>query len=227
MSRYYAYLKKAVSYLENYQGDQPFSLYCKQQFALDRKMGSTDRRVVRHYCYSYFRIGPAFPTLSLADKVIAAVYLLSNELDPLVSLDKPEWATLFSSNLQERFDSFPLKVGWTALFSASPAFSIGIDLQTWLRAQWIQPDVFIRLRPGKEKLVWDQINKAGLTAHSISRSCVSFSAATNLDAINGLNKNFVVQDYSSQQIAQLLDLLPSSSVKKVWDCCAASGGSHC
>ena len=224
MSRYHAYLKKAVSYLENYQGDQPFSLYCKQLFAADRKMGATDRRLIRQYCYAYFRIGPAFPSLSLADQVVAAVYLLSDKLDPLVSTHKPEWAALFTENLEERLQTFPVPFHWDSFLVDAPLFSTGIELKNWLRAQWIQPDVFIRLRPGKEKKVWEQIDKMNLPAQSIATSCVSFPSSTNLDLIQELNRDFVIQDFSSQQIGQFFEFMPRTSVKKVWDSCAASGG---
>ena len=224
MSRYHAYLKKAVTYLENYKGEQPFSIYCKQLFAADRKMGSTDRRLIRHYCYSYFRVGAAFVHYSIEEKILASVFLLSTSPDPLVTSLKPDWSPFFSEDIEVRMRLFSATFNWSALFPYELNLSGNIELNDWLRSQLRQPDVFIRLRPGKEKIAKEHIGKLKLPVHSISPTCISFPAAVNLDLLPGLNRDYVIQDYSSQQIDQLLQLVPTNVISSCWDCCAASGG---
>jgi 16S rRNA (cytosine967-C5)-methyltransferase len=50
--------------------------------------------------------------------------------------------------------------------------------------------------------------------------------STKLDGILKINDEVVIQDLSSQRIFQFFELIKSSnsSIKNVWDCCAASGG---
>jgi 16S rRNA (cytosine967-C5)-methyltransferase len=56
-------------------------------------------------------------------------------------------------------------------------------------------------------------------------NAVAFQENIDVESFAILNKEVVVQDYSSQQIATLLQLIPTTNYrKKVWDCCAASGG---
>ncbi|MBK8951620.1 MAG: hypothetical protein IPM85_04085 [Chitinophagaceae bacterium] len=97
----------------------------------------------------------------------------------------------------------------------------------------IQPNLFLRLRPGYErKKLFAKLEKAEIEFETIGTNCLSFSNAIKLEEIVELNREAVIQDYSSQQVGkifrsiseQLVRLGRSGQPLRVWDCCAASGG---
>jgi 16S rRNA (cytosine967-C5)-methyltransferase len=55
----------------------------------------------------------------------------------------------------------------------------------------------------------------------VEGNCIQLNNAIDLSKVNGLNKNFVIQDKQSQKV---FSNLPVAKIKTVWDCCAASGG---
>jgi 16S rRNA (cytosine967-C5)-methyltransferase len=91
----------------------------------------------------------------------------------------------------------------------------------------IQPDLFLRIRPGKHKRVITQLQEAGIDFSFLNDDCIQLSNQAKLDDILKIDKDVVVQDYNSQRAA---DLFKNSKLKNqnskfsVWDCCAASGG---
>ena len=58
----------------------------------------------------------------------------------------------------------------------------------------------------------------------LNENCIAFSNTTKLDAVIEADREAVVQDYSSQQVAAFLKPLQGDQQLSVWDCCAASGG---
>ncbi len=254
MSRYHAYLKKAVAILEAYKGQEPFSLFVKQQFSLDRKMGSTDRRWVRHYCYCYFRLGKALPHLSISDKILIGLFLCSKKEDPLLALERPMWNDRISADLAEKagllYDEAATKLvpndtglpaplvtvltdevrlaAYTRLlqevFPCQELFSESLKDSDWVLSLFEQPALFIRLRPQKELQVVEALQAQAITYEQITPQTLSLPATTSLSSWPGLNRDFVIQDLSSQRIATLLSSLPGYAQKKMWDCCAGSGG---
>jgi 16S rRNA (cytosine967-C5)-methyltransferase len=59
----------------------------------------------------------------------------------------------------------------------------------------------------------------------MSDTCIALPPATDIDTVLEINREVVVQDYSSQRMATFME--PANYQQqnyKVWDCCAASGG---
>ena len=224
MSRYHAYLKRAVSLLEHYDGNEPFSIYYKKQIALDKKVGSTDRKLIRHYCYSFFRIGFSCATLTIEERLLIAVYLIQGDTDPLIKAVRPAWAAHGTITFDQRvalvcpgfdgFDVFPF------LFS----FSMGMKQKEWGESLLVQPDFFIRIRPGKQSKVVNKLQEAAIPYTLISPMTIALPAATSLENLLDLNLDYVVQDLSSQRVGEFIQPLLPVTIKSVWDCCAASGG---
>jgi 16S rRNA (cytosine967-C5)-methyltransferase len=102
LSRYHAYLKKAVAILALYKGQEPFSIFSKQQFSLDRRMGATDRRWVRHYCYCFFRMGKALTDLPIEERILLGIFLCGKKEDPLLALLRPEWNQLMTAPVGDK-----------------------------------------------------------------------------------------------------------------------------
>lgn len=220
MSRYHAYFKKAVAILEAYKGQEPFSVFLKQQFSLDRKMGSTDRKCVRHYCYCYFRLGKALMDHSTADRLLFGIFLCSKSVDPLLALERPQWNRQIAtaSQIEKRNELLQQVFPYHDLLSES------IKGSDWALSLLEQPLLYIRLRPGREQQVLEALQRQSISYEAVAEYTLSLPATTSLNSWPGLNRDFVIQDLSSQRLASLLSLLPVSAQKKMWDCCAGSGG---
>ena len=249
-NRFASYLKKAVGIIESYPGrQQPFSLYLKQTLATDRRAGAQDRRRMRQYCYPYFRLGYALQNLPTDEKIILALYLTTNNvdtpLDPLISILKPQWIkrfhdimerdnnnqmkpTIFMEKLLDtRLRSSGCNLSWTDIFPFD-AIQVSSDIprETWLKSILVQPSLFIRTRPGKFNTLISQLLKANVVWKTCNiPNCIQLPSATNLDFVQGaLDRDYVVQDYSSQRVGELFQLLGNIKIGKVWDSCAGSGG---
>ena len=91
-----------------------------------------------------------------------------------------------------------------------------------------QPDIFIRIRPGKKEKVIRKLKAADISFVEINEQCLSFPGQVKLDKVLILDKEAVIQDLSSQRTGNVLkSKVESGKWKvswKVWDCCAGSGG---
>src|SRR5690606_19333933 len=105
--------------------------------------------------------------------------------------------------------------------------SIDADLFAW--SHLIQPDLFLRARPGKVESVKDKLTKAGMPFLQ-SGNAFRLSNASKADTVLETDREAVIQDLNSQrtaaflQIKEFLPLASRSYLSRVWDCCAASGG---
>jgi 16S rRNA (cytosine967-C5)-methyltransferase len=68
------------------------------------------------------------------------------------------------------------------------------------------------------------LKAAALNYKELSDTCLSLPNTSRVDELINLDKEAVVQDHSSQRIAEFLELLKGKTGIKIWDCCAASGG---
>jgi len=86
--------------------------------------------------------------------------------------------------------------------------------------------LYLRIRPGYRQAVQDKLVSTGIDFIEIESGCLSLSNATKIEDIIELDKEAVVQDLSSQQIGEILQLPIANSPLPicVWDCCAGSGG---
>lgn len=224
MSRFQSQLNTATRLIESYRPGEPFHLYLKQYFATNRKHGSSDRRLLRDLCYSYFRVGQLFAALSISDRILAAYYLVHEDPLTLISAIRPDWPAPTSTHLADRATQIGLTWDPEQVFPWSERLSPGIDAVPFIESLLKQPDLFVRIRPGQqksvqEKLVRDQIPHRILGDHSIA-----LSNATSLESRFSIDWEIVVQDLSSQRIAELFSELPKRNQWNVWDACAASGG---
>ncbi len=189
-------------------------------------MGSTDRKYVRHYCYCYFRMGKALPLLATDERVLIGVFLCSKKSDPLLALQKPAWneqvENTVVAKLDQLFDSYGDLL--QQAFPYRALLSAALDKDNWPLSLWEQPSLFIRLRPGKEQQVMSALQEQGIFFEPVEEQTLSLPATTSLSSWPGINRDFVIQDLSSQRIGSLLTELRTVAIKSIWDCCAASGG---
>jgi 16S rRNA (cytosine967-C5)-methyltransferase len=107
------------------------------------------------------------------------------------------------------------------IFPWSDALSRDIDAEAFSNSFLIQPDLFLRIRPGKEGIVYDKLKNAGIPYYSCENNCIGMPNSTKIDQLLNIDVEVVVQDRSSQRTGSLLPQMPDM---RIWDCCAASGG---
>lgn len=200
----------------------PLATFLKDYFSTNKKFGSKDRKHITHLCYAYFRLGHAAKDMLTANAVKNQL-LLSDQ----------------TSNWQELFDTTSVPdINLDTIFPFVPELSEGIDKEPFITNHFIQPDVFLRIRPGKEEKMINALQQAGTGFHAMSKNTLAVSAGTKLDGVAQLNSDYVIQDYSSQQVAYFFEIIASVSDNpklesrnpspvapiSIWDCCAASGG---
>jgi len=141
------------------------------------------------------------------------------------------WLARHNSALGTRIAFLNDVNGFTVLqvFPWKTELSAGIDAEAFAKSHLIQPDLFLRIRPGKMNVVTAKLTMAGIHYNEIANNCLSLLNNSQIDKVITLNEEAVVQDYSSQQIASFLRFVQPATgnlqpATDIWDCCAASGG---
>ncbi len=208
-----------------YDGQEPFASFLKKYFSQHKKFGSRDRKQVSHLCYCYFRLGKAQLNMAMDEKILVGLFLCSTTSNELLDALKPDWNQQVTMSVGEKFALLGIHDS-TSVFPWKEALSDGIDFELFNASFFIQPDLFLRTRPGKKQIVLRKLEAAGLNVSSPSGNCIALPNAARIDDLIELNREAVVQDLSSQKTGELLEKINSSDQKplRVWDCCAASGG---
>ena len=245
--KYFSHLNTAVEILSLYDGKIPFHYFIKEFLKLNKKYGSKDRKNISRLCYAGLRVGNAFGKWSPENKIRAGLFLCNNQQDNVTTellddyneiIDKPlpeKWKVLSGSyhdfilhtnNAGNTSDSdmhgqedtpdtiFPVSLN---------EFSDGLDKDEFLFSFFVQPDLFIRIRPGKKEDVIKKLEAYDITYEFLPPATARLPINTKLNEIFTSDREIVIQDYSSQLTGEMFQLLPPDT-RKVWDACAASGG---
>jgi 16S rRNA (cytosine967-C5)-methyltransferase len=227
MNFYKRYFDTAVALIEQYNGSIPLAVYLKQYFAQHKKHGSKDRKQITHLCYCYYRLGHALKDLPIDTRLHIALYLCNTERGDWLQLYEEDWQTAYDEDLDKRIAFIQSKYNYHLedIFFMLDNVSEGIDKPAFAKAHLVQPDLFIRIRPGHTQTVVIKLEANNINYQLLSDDCIALNNTTKIDTILQLNKEAVVQDYSSQRIAEFLRLTTNTHPPTaVWDCCAASGG---
>jgi 16S rRNA (cytosine967-C5)-methyltransferase len=205
--KYYSHLNTAVQLLQQYDGQQPFVYFIKKFFSADKKYGSKDRRNISQLCYAYFRLGKALLHLPMEERILVGLHACSPAAEELREHLQP---------------AQPVSIPVTDIFPWQEALSEGIDYRAFCFYFLVQPDLFLRLRPGKEQMVKAKLQEANMPFKEITATCLALPNASKVDTVIDIDTEAVIQDYTSQRIGEFLKQIPKPV--KVWDACAASGG---
>lgn len=249
----HSYLKSALSILLSYDGSIPFHTYLRKYFSQNKKHGSKDRRSIAALCYSYFRLGQAVMELPADERILIGLFLCGHESNEILKALRPAWNEKITSTPEEKYielNNKPVRmpgdnsfvqanIVMQHRFSINDVFpfknelSKGADHRKFSESFLVQPDLFLRLRPGKENSVKHKLKNAGIAYKIISGSCISLANSSHVSASIKPDKEAVVQDYNSQMVGKMLQPVLEVKADKnkinhlllsVWDCCAASGG---
>jgi|SRR6185437_11983915 len=224
---FHRYLNFAIFFLENYKGEVPFHLYLKKYFALHKKHGSKDRKQISSLCYNFFRLGfGVSSTITITEKLLLATFLLESKPSELLQYFKPDWNEKVQLELQSKLEVVKTVFSLEKIFPYFDDISKQINFEDFCFTFLIQPKLFIRIRPGKERSVFQKLENANISFEKISQNCLGFSNTTKITEVLKTDKEAVIQDYNSQKTLNLFTSHipnPTSNIS-IWDCCAASGG---
>ncbi len=172
-------------------------------------------------------MGKAAPTgileesLQFEEKILTGVFLCSTEPNELLQNLKPEWNIKTGFSINEKLLSVNYQL--SSVFPWKEELSGGIEYEKFCASFFVQPDLFLRIRPGHAEKVLVKLNKTGVEYEFISPFTIRLPNSFKADKYFELDKEVVVQDHNSQQIAGFIPVRPGRS-DRVWDCCAGSGG---
>jgi 16S rRNA (cytosine967-C5)-methyltransferase len=217
--------------LQQYSGDEPFSSFLRKFFAANKKYGSKDRKQISHLCYCCFRIGKMKMELPAEERILTGLALCSDQPNEILQTLKADWNDKVSESLNEKLSLIQPESSFESIFPFTDQLSTGIEKDKFILSHLVQPDVFLRLRPTKEEIVKKKLPDAGIEFRIISDNRLALPNASKIDSVIQLDKEAVVQDYSSQRVGEYLQLAVDRwrmTVHRrpltIWDCCAASGG---
>lgn len=223
--RSHSYINSATTILQQYDGTTPLALWLKQFFKSQKKYGSRDRKEIAHLCYSFYRLGNAFAEKTIEERMLIGVFLSSTAINFILQELRPEWNEKIQLSIDEKLAFLNASLAVNDLFPFAEELSATITRNAFSKSMLVQPLLYLRVRPGKEKTVITKLQKAGMNCEEVGNDCIALANSTKVDELIELNAEAVVQDVSSQKV---LEIVPAENKKrkglKVWDCCAASGG---
>ncbi|HEY0899367.1 MAG TPA: RsmB/NOP family class I SAM-dependent RNA methyltransferase [Sphingobacteriaceae bacterium] len=216
-------LKTFLRILKEYPLDTPLTKFLPGFFKQNKQMGSNDRRVAGRLIYSYFRMGRACAHLPADQRLFLGEYLCSHETNPFLEHFRPDLHQTVNLSLSEKIQILEEKEGFVLddVYPWTGHLSDGINKEEFLRSFFVQPDLFIRLHPGKESLVKAKLEEAGVSYHEMEANCLALDNGTRLNQLFPDNRPYEVQDLSSQRTAAYFK---AGAGEYWWDACAASGG---
>lgn len=222
MPRFFSYVNTVEIILDKYNGQMPFSAFLKNFFSADKKYGSRDRKIIASLCYNYYRTGFAAKHKNTEEVLIISSWLCNHSSNEFLQIKKPEWNDRIELPLMEKISQAGIDV--LTIFPFNEDLSGGTEVTAFNTSFLIQPNLFIRIRPGNSVTVRQKLLKAQTAFTEISENCFSFKNGTKLEQVLDINKEAVVQDFNSQRVGEMLKLTGMKKDSAIWDCCAASGG---
>ena len=222
-------LRSAVRIIEQFRGEMPLHAWLKNYFRLHKQMGSRDRRELTDLAYNYYRLGHAVKNIPIAERILLGIFFCHREKHEMLAYFKPGWNEGIGLPLEEKIRmcrESSIDMNPDEIFPWKDELAAGIDHRALCRSMLEQPDLFLRIRPGYQDLVFSKLDKEGITYEWIPPSALRLANGTRADRILELNRECVVQDYHSQLVGEYFRLPENirPSTATAWDSCAASGG---
>ncbi|WP_040300489.1 RsmB/NOP family class I SAM-dependent RNA methyltransferase [Arcticibacter svalbardensis] len=227
-NKYDNQLKTFLRILYAYPKSMQLARFLPGYFRENKQMGSGDRRTASRLLYNFFRLGRACSNLPEGERMVLAEFLCEGNSSLFLAHLNPELFAHADQPLAGRIAHLEQADFGFVLDDVYPFtdhFSAGIDKRAFLTSLFVQPDLFIRIHPGKESRVKKTLDLAEIKYREISESTLALPNGVKLDMLfpeiakgTGL---FEVQDLSSQHASTFFE---PHQYDYWWDSCAASGG---
>jgi 16S rRNA (cytosine967-C5)-methyltransferase len=213
--------------LERYPEDKPLTKFLPEFFKRNKQMGSNDRRSASRLLYNYYRLGKAASAKSIEQRLFLAEFLCISVDNPFLQHFRPDLNDKIYWSLDKKIEYAESEEGFilSEVFPYFDHLSEGIDLQSFLRSFFIQPNLYIRIHKQAEQWILSTLNEASIAYTQLGGDTLALPNGLNLDKIFSGNtfpfKPYEIQDLSSQQT---LKYFKPQRYEHWWDACAASGG---
>jgi 16S rRNA (cytosine967-C5)-methyltransferase len=221
VSRFHSYLNSAVSILSRYDGREPFAAFLKKHFAANKKFGSKDRKYVTQLCYASLRLGKSPLDIASEERLTKGLFLVGSETNPLLHELSAEWDERITRPIEQKL--FEVAVSTQQIFPWHNDLSHDVDSEQFARSFLIQPDLFLRIRPGQKTVVISNLENSEISYKPENENSVRLTNSFNAADYFELDNEVVIQDLNSQRVGELFPMVGETG-RHVWDCCAASGG---
>ncbi|MEP7258796.1 MAG: Fmu (Sun) domain-containing protein [Flavitalea sp.] len=232
--KFYSHLNSAKQLLADYTGDQPFAGYLRAYFQRNKKHGSKDRKGIGDMCYACLRLGKALQDQGVEERITIGLFLCASSKNPALEALQPQWNQFLEDN---HFPAIETRISFmrnlytgfreSEIFSFTGELSGGIDKEALTLSHLQQPDLFIRIRPGYKEKVLAALRDRQAVFEWIEPYTLRLPHSFPANSIGVIDKEIVIQDYSSQIAGGLMQSLNPKTTAgplQVLDCCAASGG---
>ncbi len=209
-------LRYAVEIVDAYKGEIPLHAWLKDYFRAHKQMGSRDRRQLSALVYSFYRLGHAVRNMPAKDRLLTGLYVCTDQPSDLLRHFRPDWDP--GAPLAAKLEQAAVDI--TAIFPWKDELSPDVDHADFCRSFLVQPALFLRIRPGYKAAVLGKLQ--GISHEVIEPATIRLPNGFNVESYFTPDHEIVIQDYSSQQIADYLMLKKDPGY--FWDACAASGG---
>ncbi|MCD6012578.1 MAG: Fmu (Sun) domain protein [Flavipsychrobacter sp.] len=186
-------------------GSLPLVHFLKNYFKQYPVLGSRDRKIISAIIYSHYRCAKGYDSDEWLDKLT----------DDLTKEPKKVGDFVLANWISENKFEFNIN----SLFPFNPPFSQGIEKDDWLKSILTQPNLFIRVRKDKDKLLI-LLDNVHIPYSFITPSCLSLPNGAKIDTLLPADA-YVVQDASSQQTGTFFEPIKNQSW---YDCCSGAGG---
>lgn len=227
-NKYHNQLRTFLRILHEYPQDGQLSYFLPVFFRANRQMGAGDRRTASRLLYNYFRLGNAASSLPPDERLFLAEFLCNSMPEPFLEEFRPDLNAKAGLSPDEKIailENAGYGFKMPDVFPLHRHLSQDIDQDAFLRSFFIQPDLFIRIHPGRGAFIRSKLDSAGVTYKETGNEALALPNGTKLDQIFPANEGrpagFEVQDLSSQKTG---DFFKPQKYEYWWDCCAASGG---
>jgi 16S rRNA (cytosine967-C5)-methyltransferase len=216
--------------IQSYDFSQPFSLYLKEIFRNNSKMGARDRRETRDYCYHFLRLGRNLENENFKTKLAVASFICSSansqSLETLLTENSKFSVNELGADTNDKIEivkkQFP-EFSIDKIFADMDLLSDDVDKNAFALSFLIQPRVYIRIRRNFIKEVVAELEELQIPFEkTTSETVFSFAPMQKLEHMKTyIEGYFEIQDINSQRIS---DFYSPQKDEKWWDACAASGG---
>jgi 16S rRNA (cytosine967-C5)-methyltransferase len=221
MQRQVSRIKTAINLINSYSLQEPFAIWIKKFFASDKKYGSTDRKEIAHLCYCFFRCGYLLKRHLTEETIIMSRFLCDEKPGDFLNQLRPEWVGAVSQSLEQKCAILGISYSDEYIFPFERELSKEVDHLLLAKSFIKQPYLFLRIRPGYHNHVVETLRDSSLN-YFIDGETVTLTNSLPVDKLLKIDKEVVIQDLSSQRVAELMRL--AGSPGSGWDCCAGSGG---
>lgn len=209
---------------KSYDGILPLHRFLFAYFKQNKQMGSSDRRWVTRYIYSFFRLGKALMNESRLQRLAIADFLCSHTSSLIIDNYLPDIKDQVTESvahklelIEKAYPEFKLE----DIFNFNAAISNSIDKKDFYTSYLTQPDLFLRVKIAHLKGVTENLLAADVPFTQLSEQVIALPNGTRLEQLLQSQQYHQVQDLSSQKTG---DFFKPEKWDYWWDCCAASGG---